>query len=795
MARELSPYTIRRARPTRRAQFTVLAEDVESNIQDDLQQYWRVIRKHLGIVLTVPVILVMLVILRDAMTIPLYSAGATVLIRNSPPPVLESASVTIVSQNPDAESLSEDETQIQLLKSRTLAARVVAAEGLANDPVFLGRRQQPDGVWKPVSQWLHARLGIKHHAQVPPSPEPQNSAAASTRALVGAYLSALTVTPVHDTQMVTIGFTTPDPALSARLANAHAREFISWGIEINAHQSEEAEHFLEGKLAQIREQLEASEAAVNRYRRDKGIVPGLISVNGKQDVVLERLNKLSSDLQEAHLQTIALGTQVAMIKEGRQEALPSVIENTLVQKLKAQLDEDEAQYATLSGRFKPDYPPMIQLQRKIAGTRNILNQEIRNAEDTVKTQFFAAQQRENALQHDLNAEKAYAFGLNDSAVRYLILEREADSNRELYNAILKRVKDLTVVADVHASNVSLVDQAEPPGGPSYPNRNRDATTALVLGLAAGIGLAFLMDLLDNTLKDSREVERYLRLPSLALIPEAPKMRESLYPAAESGDPKLLNGSYRNSYKNQSVVTYNGRYSLLGEAYRNLRTALMLSRAGSHPRTTLITSAVPEEGKTTVSVNTAIVLAHARGRVLLIDADLRIPQCHRRLGLSNLRGLTEVLTGLCTAQEAIQLTEVENLFLLSSGQMPPNPSELLGSPQMRELLAHLIQSFDHIIIDSPPALPVSDPIVLSQLVDGVVLVASGSRTPKQQVKAALSRLRHAHAKVFGIVLNRIKLHKVDYFYPYYKYYGAPADEEIEDRAADSDDAVVNQAGSK
>jgi succinoglycan biosynthesis transport protein ExoP len=789
MAKELSPYTIRRTRQTRRAQFTVLAEDVESNIQDDLQQYWRVIRKHLGVVLIVPVILVTLVILRDAMTTPLYTAGATVLIRNSPPPVLENATVTIVSQTSDSETGSEDQTQIQLLKSKTLAARVVAAEGLANDPVFLGRRQQSNGVWKAFSQWLKARIGFKERAAVRNSPG-HSSAAAAMRGLVGAYLSALTVTPVRDTQMVTISFTTPDPALSARLANAHAREYISWGIEINSHQSEEAEHFLEGKLAQIREQLEASEAAVNRYRRDKGIVPGLISVNGKQDVVLDRLNKLSSDLQEAHLQTIALGTQVAMIKEGRQEALPSVIENTLVQKLKAQLDEDEAQYATLSGRFKPDYPPMIQLQRKINGTRNILNQEIRNAEDTVKTQFFAAQQRENTLQHDLNAEKAYAFGLNDSAVRYLILEREADSNRELYNAILKRVKDLTVVADVHASNVSLVDQAEPPGGPSFPNRNRDAMTALVLGLAAGIGLAFLIDLLDNTLKDSREVERYLRLPSLALIPEAPKMRESLYPAAEPKDPKLLNGSYRNSYKNQSVVTYNGRYSLLGEAYRNLRTALMLSRAGSHPRTTLITSAVPEEGKTTVSVNTAIVLAHARGRVLLIDADLRIPQCHRRLGLSNTRGLTEVLTGLCTAQEAIQPTEVENLFLLSSGQMPPNPSELLSSPQMRELLAHLIQTFDHIIIDSPPSLPVSDPIVLSQLVDGVVLVASGSKTPKQQVKAALSRLRHAHAKVFGIVLNRIKLHKVDYFYPYYKYYGASGDDEVEDRAADSDDAVVS-----
>ncbi len=772
--KELSPYSIRRARNTRRAQLTVLAEDVETNIQDDLHQYWRIIRKHLGLVLAVPAVIVALTVLRDAMTTPLYTATAMLLIRNSPPAVLENATVTIVSQGTDSDSAGQDQTQIELLKSKSLAARVVAAEGLANDPVFRGAPKKSAGAVDALKRWVADRVGLHTPRQRKSAAPPSQ---ALSRGLIGAYLSALTITPVRDTQMVTIGITTPDPALSARLANAHAREFINWGIEINSRQSEDAERFLQGKLTQIREQLEASEAAVNRYRRDKGIVPGLISLNGKEDVVLERLNKLAGDLQESHLQTIALGTQVAMIKEGRQDALPAVVENSLVQKLKSQLDDDEAQYATLAGRFKPDYPPMQQLQRKIQGTRDILNQEIRNAEAAVKEQFFAAQQREATLQQDLDQEKSYAFGLNDSAVRYLILEREADTNRELYNAVLKRIKDLTVVADVHASNVSLVDQAEPPGGPSSPDRNRDAITALVLGLAAGLGLAFLIDLLDNTLKDSREVERYLRLPNLALIPETPRTRESLYPAAEPADPKLVNG---NSYKNQAVVSYNGRYSLLGEAYRNLRTGLMLSRAGSHPRLTLITSAVPEEGKTTVSVNTAIVLAHAGGRVLLIDADLRIPQCHRRLGVGNTRGLTEILTGLATAEECIQATAVDHLFLITSGQTPPNPSELLSAPQMRHLLEHLTRSFDHIIIDSPPALPVSDPIVLAQLVDGVVLVAAGSKTPKQQVKAALSRLRHAHAKVFGIVLNRIKIHKVDYFYPYYKYYGGGGEEEIDER---------------
>ena len=229
-----------------------------------------------------------------------------------------------------------------------------------------------------------------------------------------------------------------------------------------------------------------------------------------------------------------------------------------------------------------------------------------------------------------------------------------------------------------------------------------------------------------------------------------------------------------------MVSYNGRYSILGEAYRNLRTGLMLSRAGTPPKTTLVTSAVPEEGKTTVSVNTAIVLAHAGGRVLLIDADLRIPSCHKRLGMNNARGLTEVLTGLIGLEDAIVASPVENLFFLPAGQTPPNPSELLASPQMRALLEEVAGIYDHIVIDSPPSLPVSDPILLSTLVDGVILVAAGSRTPKQQIKAAMGRLRHAHAKLFGIVLNRIKLHKVDYFFPYYKYYGRTVEEELEEK---------------
>jgi polysaccharide biosynthesis transport protein len=771
MGKDLSPYSIRRERQPRKAQLTVLAEDLESNVRDDLQQYWRIVRKHLGLVLAVCAVFFVLALLHDMMLTPLYSASSTLLIRNSAPPLLENATVTIISENTDTDSGEQDQTQIQLLKSRTLAIRVIRDEGLTSDPgVLLGTQRV--GL---MSMLRHEAKSLLHGFRDSSSGSDARPKTITVGALTASYLSRLEITPIPNTQMVRISFTSADPKLSARLANAHAREFINWEIEMNSRQSEEAEHFLEGKLAQIKQQLEFSEAAVNSYRRDKGIVPGLISVNGSQDVVLERLNKTSENLEAAHLRTISLGTQVSMVKEGRTDALPEVMQSSLVQRLKEQLDSDEAEYATLAGKFKPDFPPLKQLALKIKSTRDVLDHEISNAVASVQAQYLEAAQRESTLQADLNQQKTYAFGLNDSAVRYLILEREADTNRELYNAVLKRIKDLTVVADVHASNISVVDGAEPNASPSSPQTFRDVAAAGVLGLAAGLGLAFLIDLLDNTLKDSREVERYLRIPNLALIPEAPKDRDSLYPAAQ-----LTNGEPTNGTRYNAVVSYNGRYSVLGEAYRNLRTGLMLSRAGAQPRITLISSAIPNEGKTTVSVNTAVVLAHAGGRVLLIDADLRMPRCHKVLRMANLRGLTEVLTGQAAPEESIRPTSVDNLFFMTSGQTPPNPSELLSSPQMKQMLKDVAQDFDHVILDSPPALPVSDPVILSTLVDGVVLVAAGSRTPKQQVKAALARLRHAHAKIFGIVLNKIKLQKLDYFFPYYKYgyYGPSSADEVE-----------------
>ncbi len=767
--KEPSPYFIGRSAPlfddAGDAEFVVLDDDFELN----LRKYWWTVRKHLGLVLAIPMVLAALVLLHDVMAQRLYTAQATILIQSSAPRIFDQESLGAA---PGLETQAPTDlfqkTEYELLKSRSLAEKVIAAEGLRNDAAFsaIGKNTadgSPKGpltrAWSQLCAWV-AGLSPAHK---PDKAFSRESALSTDEALVATYLDDLKVTPVEDTQLVKIAFTTPDPGLSARLANAHVREFIHQRIELNAQASEEAERFLEQKLVELKRQLEESELALNNYRRDKDIIPGLISMNGKQDVVLERLNSLSQQLQQAHLKSIALGAQVALIDEGRVNALPAVVESGLIQKLKGELDGFEAQYASMAGQLKPNYPPMQELQAKIDRISQLVRAETASIAASVRAQYSAALRREKALQDELDRQKKFALGLNDAAVRYVILEREADTNRQLYNAVLKRMKDVSVIAGVHASNISLVDPAVAPTTPSSPRKLRDVLFAAALGLMAAIGLAFAMERLDNTLKAATEAQKFLRVPTLGVIPLSRAL------AAKSESASKLIESGRDDAGSTGQITAYGGYSFMGEAYRSLRAALLLSRAGAPPKSIVITSADAGEGKTVSALNIAVVLAHTSSRVLLIDADLRRPSCHKLLSIKNHRGLTEVLAGTRQLEGTIHATPTPGMFLLSSGRIPPNPAELLASERMRQLLAELAEQYDFLVIDSPPLLPVADAMILGSMADGVVMIVDSQRTPKGHVKEAISRLEQARAKIFGTVLNKAKFDGFGYSYYGLHYY--------------------------
>jgi succinoglycan biosynthesis transport protein ExoP len=796
--REPSPYYIQRrpaSEPPAEAEFAPsFFEDEATTI--DLWVYWRLVRKHLRLIGAVVAGTVFVTLLHLLMTTPIYTAKTTVMILPKAPSGIDPAQALIeIEASYDGSDYFK--TQGQILRSRTLAASVVRNLGLNRNSGFTGHERP--GLFGSVVSGLHQRL---HDLVTAPQP----SSSASRSELLGvsadqidAYLGGLSINAIPTTSLVEIEYSSPDPVLAARIANAHAAAYIDRGVEMHGQASRDAEKFLGRKLVELKEQLEKSELALNDYRRAKGIIPGLMSLDGKDAVVINRLTDLSKDLTSAQVERIGLESQVELIHKHLYESLPVVMEDKLAQTMEGELNQLAGEDASLAGQFTAAYPPLAQLRAKENALKTQLNLEVQNSIKGIESSYQQAVEKEHELESEMQRQRAMTMTLNDAAVQYAILQRDVDTYRQLYNAVLKRMKDVGVEAESETSNVSIVDKATAPRIPSYPRKMRDLMVSGVLGLLGAFGLAFLLDYLDNTLKNPEEAERYLRLPNIGIIPEFSRLNSSTYApkayapvraltamwTSDDDMPKALtNGSNGNGANGsggrtasaiQELVTEHGTYSALGEAYRNLRTALLLSRAGAPPKVTLVTSAVAGEGKTVTAVNTAAMLAQLGASVLLIDADMRRPRCHRVLDLDNNLGLTEVLTGVRDLQDLIRGTVVPNLFVLTSGSVPPNATELVGSSKMHQVVTQLQQIYDYIVIDSPPIMPVSDALLLSTIVDGVLLVTNASRTPKQQVRAARARLEYARAKIFGTVLNKVKIHHSEYQYYYHSGYYTPQDQ--------------------
>jgi polysaccharide biosynthesis transport protein len=789
MNQQPSPYFIRRTTSLEEPQepdFRNNPFEDEEESRIDFHHYWRIVHKHLGLILAIVAGVTVLTTIHELMQTPMYTAEATILIKPGTPQVL-GTQVQNDNQGADSYDYSENfnTTQYEILKSRSLAENAIKSGGL--EKVLVKDESQAKGASAQPSRsivaWLRDSLGLPEAAPAPASkPKPAFDDSGVNPAAVGSYLSALAIRPVPETDLVKIMFTTPDPDLSAELANAHAHAYIRQGIELHSQANEEAQKFLQNKLVDLKEQLEKSEYALNRYRRDQGIVPGLMSLDGKETVVLDRLSDLSKDLTKAQVDRIDLESKVQMVNNHQFNALPETMDDKSLEALREQYDTLATEYAGMAKQFKPDYPPLARLQAKKDELQSDINQEQERVASSIQTEYLEAQERENRLQAEMDKSRTHALGLNDAAVEYAILQREVDTNRDLYNSVLQRMKDVGLASEARSSNIVIVDTAEVPHTRSSPLIRQSVMTAAVLSLAGGVALAFMIEFFNNRIKTPEELEQYLKLPSLAVVPEFGSVPDRRNGTAARLDRvrRLAIGSGKseaNLQQTKDLVGALNPYSMHGEAYRTLRTGILLSRAGSPPKVILLTSTTSGEGKTATATNSAVLFAHTGAKVLLIDADLRKPRCHRVFGVDKELGLTEALTGRRDVHELIRATHVDGLSLLTSGSLPPNPTELLGSEKMRQLLAQLAEEFDFVIIDSPPVLPVSDSIILSTLVDGVVVVVSSVSTAKQQVRIACARLRYARAKIFGAVLNKVNLQSPEYKY-YSSYYYQYSNEILE-----------------
>ena len=678
-------------------------------------------------------------------------------------------------------------TQYAVLKSRRLAAKVVADLKLdSNDDFTKFSIVSPNimsrvlGNWHYVISLIHSLVTVAlKDAEKPKSttqtvmgeldsaqPPPDEK----TYRWVGRYVGLLTVNPVKGTRLVEVQFATPNPALSQRLANAHARAFILLNMETRQELTEEARQFLDAKNAELKMAVEAAEKKLNQFRQAHGVV----SMDKGENIVVDRLVELNKKLTEARAQRLEAESLKKTVENRPALYLSQVITQGLVPALRANLQNLETERARLSSTFKPDHPRMLELSQQIIEARRSLSAEIASVVKGIEGNYAAARAKEQTLQAEAEKQQQAALNLKQVGVEFAVLEEEVKVNRALYESVLNKLHSTSVSNDLTISNMQVLQLAEKPGGPSSPNIPIDIGLFASLALFLGFGLIFLLEYLDHVVSTPERVQSAVDLSTFGVVPNFSSVKPLVHHNRRAGAGQLSQFRSRllpsRSNPPGGLIIDHHPLSLIPESYRTIRTALLFSQAEKPPQVILLTSPSPNEGKTLTTVNLAITLAQDGYKVLIIDADLRKGSCHTRLRLRNHKGVSNILTGQMALQDGIQATSVSGLSLLSKGVCPPNPSELLGSKKMKQVLAGLRESFDFILIDSPPAIPVSDAAVLATIADGVILVFHAQKTTRASARRAVQCLEFVRAPILGTILTAIDLANPDYFY-YRHYYGS------------------------
>jgi capsular exopolysaccharide synthesis family protein len=558
--------------------------------------------------------------------------------------------------------------------------------------------------------------------------------------------------------------------LATEIANALVRTFVEENFRTKYESVTQTSVWLSTELADLQMKVQTSEEKLVRYQKDHSI----LGVDEKQNIVTAKLDELNKELTAAQTDRIQKESNYRLAQTGD----PAVFTKTsregtgnMLGMLRGREAELSTQYAQATTQFGPGYPKVAELNNQLKQLRTEIAAEQTRMQNDIHNEYLAAVQRENLLTTAFEQQKREANQLNESAIEYSVLRRDAESNRQLYQDLLQRLKEAGVSAGLRSSNIRVVDVARTPTYPIKPNVPRNLQLGFLLGLACGIGLAFLLESLDTSVRNMEQVSAISSLPALGTIP--------LQVSKNGHSRKRLKTVSADIEKSESpaLVTYVRPKSEAAEAYRALRTSILLSSFGAPPKVILVTSALPQEGKTTISANSALVLAQRGSRVLLIDADLRRPGIDKLFGFRSRGGLSSVISGVDKIDDVIvPFARVPNLWIMPAGPIPPQPAELLGSSVMKDHITRWRNEFDHIIIDTPPCLSVTDAVVLSLEADRVILVARSGKTTKAALRRACDLLLQVNARIMGIVLNALDLRSGDaYYYTYGNLYARYYDE--------------------
>ncbi len=727
---------------------------------EQLRRYLNVLTKRKWLISALTVTVLTTASVQTYTTTPVYSSTAEVQIDLETPNVLPYQDV---AQTPQYfyETESYQKTQHRILQSKVLALRVVRKLKLAENASF-SRTTNP-GVVKAaipkVTGFVFGLVPVGGRQQTPSLDRSDRSLQIESN-LADRLLGGLSITPDRGSRIVDVSYSSHDPDLAAAIVNAIAQEYIELNFETRFSAATMATDFLKKELDQLKVKVEKSDEALLSYAREHGIV-GEGSGNdttGRENIVLQKLADLNQEMTKVQAELITRSVQFESARNATVQNFPENLKTAGIQEVETRLSTKRQDLANLSARYTGEWPELTQVRREIFELEDQLVTAKQKALTKVSTDYQLAQNHYRTISNALEEQKLLANRLNQDSIQFNILKREVDSNKQLYEGLLQRLKEAGVSAGLRSSNIHIVQPGDVPNGPSGPRHGRNMMFGLILGLMFGVGFAFALDYLDNTVKTPDELEQYVALPSLGIIPTIGEL--------DARSRRILSGASKSEVA--SVVPYASPGAAVWEAYRSLRTSILLSHSGKPPRRILVTSALPGEGKTTTAVNTAIVLAQTGARTLLVDLDMRKPEIGRRFGLNGDQGMSIFLSGNSDLSSQIVETPYANLFVIPAGPQPPNPAELAGSERWEKALGLLSDYFQYVVIDSPPILSVADPVILSTKVDGVVLVILAAKTPREAVRKAKGALETVGATVLGAMINNVDLQNAHYSY-YYRYY--------------------------
>ena len=727
----LSP--IERQLPQRISNFTpttVELEAVAGETHISLASFWHIIMKRLPTIITATVVVAVLTGIYTYRMRPVYRATSTVDVETTAPQLQTLSEVYRNTPSDDSTFLT---TQIQVLQSDSLA-------------------------WTTLQQ-----LGMDHAAPAPkaakiPGESATQIAAARKTALIEDFKGGLTIEPLKDSRILSVSYESESPELAAAAVNQLINNYIESNFQARNDFTRRASGGMEQQLEDLKAKVEKSQQDLVDYERQNLI----INVGEKGTIDDQRLEELNKDYTIAETDRVQKQSlfELAVANESQ---IGTIIEDKTLQHLEEKYDDLKSSYADVLGQYGPNFPKAVRLRDQMTQMQVLLDSARKQAIGKVHNDYLAALTREKMIGEALAKEKTNVNSLNQRMIEYNIKKREFEINQQLYESLLQRLKDATLSASLQVTNVNVIDPASIPATPVRPNRRRNLAAGLMVGLILGVTLAFVQEALDSSVRTTEEAERLVNAPALAVIPAETdgyrRKQMATGPALSTAGP---NGVGLAVLKRPS--------SPMAESFRSLRTSVLLSTAPRPPQTLLVTSAQMGEGKTSTATNLAMSFAQRQGPVLIIDADMRRPSVAKTLGVANEKGLSSFLTGAHSLDEVlIQYERIPNLWILPAGPRPPDPAELLSSHMMDATLKDLLKRFTQVVIDSPPLLLVTDAVILSAMVDGVILVVASGTTARGALTRAHRILENAGSRVLGMVLNKVDMRFDTYYGSYYGSY--------------------------